>query len=296
MAASLALLTGGCANGASETGSAHPSRSPAVVASPTDSPTVSVSAQPSESPTASPTPEPGLAVGRMATVVADSVVVRTEPGRQSDFVIQPCTGHGGPCPNLLLGPNTEYTSVYLMDGPVQADGYEWFLAAVSSPEASYPWFAGWIPTGDSAGPWVLPTEAQCPVEPIELEDVTLGAPQLDLLSCLGDRELSLTGWLPAPPSTNEECVPIPGRDALCSFGPTIVRSEEAEWAGDGSTSRPWIGETAAGLSAPPRDAWVTIRGSFDHPASRQCFDGDPHAVILCQLDFVVTSIEVVGDR
>ena len=229
----------------------------------------------------------------MATVVADSVVVRTEPGRQSDFVIQPCTGDGGPCPNLLLGPNTQFTSVYLIDGPVQADGYEWYLAAVTSPYSLFAEQVGWVPAGDRAGPWLVPAETDCPQEPIELADVTYAAiPPLELLACVGSRELTLTGWLPAPPpseAASDVCQPLSDREAFCDFGYTILRPVEGEWAGS-ADHLPWIGETAAGLSAPPRDAWVTIRGSFDHPASAECFDGAPFSVLLCRTDFVVTSI------
>lgn len=291
------LVVGMLVAGCSTANTGAPAPSPSSM-SPLEStaPSAEVSASPSMRAVSSPrptAPATELAVGGIATVVADSVVVRTEPGRQSDFVIQPCTGDGGPCRNLLIGPDTGYTTLYLMDGPVQADGYEWFLAAIASPGSSYPEYAGWIPTGDSAGPWVVPTEAQCPEEPIDLEDVVYAKPQLDLLACVGDRELTLTGWLPAPPadSASEECVPLEGREEFCSFGGTILRTEVGEWAGDVSNARPWIGETASRLSAPPYDAWVTIRGSFDHPASADCFtDGYPIAVILCQLDFVVTSI------
>lgn len=275
----------------------------------TDSPSASTNSSPvartpsgSVAPTLTPIPvatatdpsdpQPsGLAVGGMANVVADSVVVRTEPGRQSAFVIQPCTGHGGPCPNLLLGPNTEYQSVYLIDGPVQADGYEWYLAAVDA--GVFVENVGWVPAGDSVGPWLVPYQPECPDEPIELADVTYSAiSRAELLACVGGRELTLRGWLPEPPETgagNDVCEPIEGRESFCDFGYAMLRPLEAEWAGD-ANHLPWIGDAAAGLSVPPRDAWVTIRGRFDHPASAECFDRTPYAVFLCRLDFVVTSI------
>lgn len=292
----MAIVATACAGGAvdrlsTEFPSASASASP-VTATATAVADPTATAVPVATATLAPTPQPtGLAVGQMASVVADSVVVRTAPGRQSDFVIQPCTGHGGPCPILLLGPNTEYESVYLIDGPVLADGYEWYLAAVDA--GMFVEHVGWVPAGDSAGPWLVPAAAPCPDEPIELADVTYSAiSRAALLACVGGRELTLRGWFPEPPQPeagNDVCAPIDGRESFCDFGFAMLRPLEAEWAGD-ANHFPWLGDTAAGLSVPPRGAWITIRGRFDHPASAECFDGDPYAVFLCRLDFVVTSI------
>jgi hypothetical protein len=264
--------------------SAGPALSAGVDPTHTHLPVATASAAPTSGPA-------GLVVGRMARVVADSVVVRTEPGRQSAFVIQPCTGDGGPCSNLLLGPNTEYQSVYLIDGPVEADGYEWYLAAVDA--GVFVEHVGWVPAGDSAGPWLVPYDQPCPNDPIELADVTYSAiSRAELLACVGGRELTLRGWFPAPPEPeagNDVCKPIEGKESFCDFGYAILRPLEAGWAGD-ANHLPWIGDAAAGLSAPPRNAWITVRGSFDHPAAAQCFDRSPYSVFTCRLDFVVTSI------
>lgn len=120
----------------------------------------------------------------MAKVVADAVVVREAPGRQSARVIQPCTGDGGPCPPLLFGRTNGIEDVFIVDGPVAADGYDWYLAA--SGTSLFPEYIGWIPAGDAAGPWVVPATPDCPQEPIELVDVTYAA-MSRLGSCHGAR-------------------------------------------------------------------------------------------------------------
>lgn len=284
----IALVVVGCS--AAQVAESADTTAAATTATPVFTPTPA----PVATPTAStvPSEEPiGLASGHMATVVADSVVVKREPGRQSEFTTQICFDTGGPCPPLLFGPDTEYESVYLIDGPVEADGYVWYQAATNTANSSYPQYVGWIPVGDEAGPWVVPAETDCPDEPIELSDVTNTAiSRLELLVCVGGRELTLRGWQPAPPEAGTTtCQPLDGRESFCTFGYTMLRPIEAAWAGDGNALE-WIGETAADLSEPPRNAWVTIRGQFDHPASSGCYEGEAQSVLLCRLDFVVTSI------
>ncbi len=228
----------------------------------------------------------------MGSVVADSVVMRTEPGRQSAFVTHVCFDTPYPCPNLLLGPDTDYQSVYLMDGPVEADGYDWYLAATHGESGIFPEYVGWIPVGDSAGPWVIPASSNCPAEPIDLAEVTYSAiSSLELLACVGGRELTLYGWHPAPPpgdTSSEDCQPLEHREAFCTFGFNVLRPEEAPWAGS-ADHLPWIAESAANLPAPPRDAWITVRGRFDHPASSECYDRTPAAILQCQIEFVISS-------
>jgi len=223
----------------------------------------------------------------MAKVVADAIVVRQAPGRQSDRVIQPCTGDGGPCPPLLFGLTNGREDVFIIEGPVAADGYDWYLAAEELEH-----LVGWIPAGDAAGPWVVPANPQCPQEPIELADVTVSAiERLELLACVGSNELTLHGWYPSPPpdvSSSETCQPLEERP-FCWFGYDLLRPVETTWAGDANALE-WVGDSSAGLTEPRRNSWITVRGHFDDPASSECYDGQPTSVILCRITFVVTEI------
>jgi hypothetical protein len=226
----------------------------------------------------------------MARVVVDALAVHQEADRDSPLVAHVCYDSPTPCPPVLFGKRSGMVSVYLLDGPISADGYEWYQAADNTD--LFPEYLGWIAGGDAAGPWVVPVDAICPDEPIELADITWAAmSQLEVLACIGDQEITLRGWHPSPPSEEEgttNCEPLPHRKFFCDFGYDLLRPDKGPWAGS-SNHLPWIVETAAGVSAPPRDAWITIRGQFDHPAAQRCYDGNPMGVLGCRLEFVVTS-------
>jgi hypothetical protein len=232
----------------------------------------------------------------MARVIADAVVVREAPGRQSAFIPLNCYMAQPPCGQLFLGQDSGYESVYLLDGPVAADGYDWYLAATDAggPDPEY---IGWIPAGDAAGPWVVGAPPDCPQEPIELADVTLSAmTPLARLTCLSGMELTLRGWFPAPPPpdgvSSETCQVIEEQPMFCGFGYDTLRPGQAPWAGNANYLEFNV-ETAAGLTQPERPGWVTVRGQVDHPAALECpprYEGDIGAVLRCRVDFVVTAI------
>jgi len=266
---------------------------PVTTARPSPSPTAQPTATPSTMPIPGP-PETGrLVVEGMARVIADDVVVREAPGRQSAFVSQRCITSPAPCGQVLFGQNSGIESVYLLDGPIAADGYDWYLAASDTQYSLFPEYVGWIPAGDSAGPWVIAAPPDCPEEPIELAEVTFAAISLlARLDCVGGTELTLRGWYPAPPPTgvsDETCQPLDGRPMFCQFGYDLLRPVEAPWAGDGNALE-FVVESAAGLTQPERGSWITVRGRVDHPASSECYEGDIHAVMSCRLEFVVTGV------
>ena len=228
----------------------------------------------------------------MARVIADAVVVREAPGRQSAFVPLNCYLSQPPCGQLFFGRDSGYESVYLLDGPVAADGYDWYLAATDRNGFSAE-YIGWIPAGDAAGPWVVADPPDCPEAPIELAEITFAAiSPLTRLDCLGGTELTLRGWYPAAPptgATSEPCHVIEGRPGVCGFGYSLLRPVEAPWAGDANHLE-WLVDAAANLTEPDRDRWITLRGRFDHRALSECYDRGIRAVLLCRLDFVVSAI------
>ena len=229
----------------------------------------------------------------MARVIADAVVVREAPGRQSALIQLNCYLGPAPCGQLFFGRDSGYESVYLLDGPVAADGYDWYLAATDRSESLNPEYIGWIPAGDAAGPWVVGAPPDCPQEPIELAEATYAAISfLPRLDCLGGAELTLRGWFPAPPPSgvsSEACQPIESEPMFCGFGYDMLRPVEAPWAGDANYLQFKV-ERAGGLTQPERPAWITVRGRFDHPGSSECHERDIRDVLVCRLQFVVTHI------
>jgi hypothetical protein len=109
-----------------------------------------------------------------------------------------------------LGPAGE--AVFVVAGPVEADGHQWYqLASVWEPDGScieapglpepslrcYTWF-GWG-AGTSAGgeAWLGPRPDVCPRPPIEAADFVMLAP-LERLVCFGNTELMLRAFHPPP--------------------------------------------------------------------------------------------------
>ena len=117
---------------------------PLTVASPgptTGSSTPTPAASPSGEQTPAPTPaaEPlGLAVGRVAAVVDEPLVVRTAPGTDPDSTITP--------DRLWIGQR-----VRILDGPADVDGYTWWEVQVGE-------IRGWVADAelDDSAPWLAP--------------------------------------------------------------------------------------------------------------------------------------------
>lgn len=109
------------------TGSGAPSPSPATTDEPTPAPT--------------PGAEPGLielAVGQVAAVVDEPLVVRTAPGTDPDSTITP--------DRLWIGQR-----VRILDGPADVDGYTWWEVEVGE-------IRGWVADAetDDSAPWLSP--------------------------------------------------------------------------------------------------------------------------------------------
>ena len=58
--------------------------------------------------------------------------MRRAPGLATDVLREPLFGDyppGAELPPVTVGRDTAWTQVYLLDGPVTADGFDWYLAA-----------------------------------------------------------------------------------------------------------------------------------------------------------------------
>lgn len=290
---------------ASTTPSAPPSSAPSASDAPASAP-ASVEATPSAtpSPTPSPTPQPtplavNLPVPGFVTVSADALLVREAPGLAAAPLIDRsnCIDNPNPCERpFTLGNKWGYLWGYVFDGPVRTDGYDWYLLAteMNTPQraSTHPSAVGWVAAGDATNAWLVADDRPCPSEPIELADVTnLALTKLEMLHCIGDQQLTLTGWLPGLPSSEDDPDMSECRETYhwltCGSIFDLIRPVERGWAGN-ADYLDFVIDPSTDVVVPERGQWVTVIGAFDHPEAADC--GDVAAVLICRFSFVVSSI------
>jgi hypothetical protein len=277
-----------------------------------DVPSLSASASAPEpsattAPSAAPTPAPiagQLPVPGFVTVHADDLLIREEPGLDGKPLVDrsACIDNPNPCERpFTLGTTYGYLWAYLFDGPITADGYDWYLAATemnTEHHASiWPNAVGWVAAGDGEDAWLVADQRSCPQEPIELAEVTnLALTKLEMLHCLGDKELTLRGWLPAqgadedPDASLAECrTNFPW--LMCAPLLDIVRTVERGWAGN-ADYLDFVIDPSSDVVVPERGQWVTLTGAFDHPDADTC--GDVAEVLICRFSFVISAIQPGG--
>lgn len=258
----------------------------------------SVSAEPSapatavESSTTSVAPG-SLPVEGLASVVVDRVNMRLEPSLAADLVPAPCPDT---CGYVQVGTDTPYPELYLLDGPVQADGYAWYLAATVTETSLFAESIGWVAAGDEAGPWLVPHEADCPPPPIELSDLTYAnLSRFEAIACFGGQALTVRGWYVDLPSDAEtgDCSAEPAW-LVCGFGYHMLRPQPSDWAGDANHLQLKV-DPASNAQMPPRGNWVLVTGMFDHPGAQSCgsdAEDDLAFRLMCRMEFVVTSAQL----
>ena len=223
----------------------------------------------------------GLAVGRIAEVVTTDLVVRSLPEISDASVIDPV--------RIPIG-----FLAYIVDGPVAADGYEWYRVAPFPPCCSdvvedHPRF-GWLAAAGKDGePWIAPWQGDCP--PPNWDGIILSS-RFVMLSCWGSADLSLEGTLQSCGPSGE-----PGGEPawLWAVPCALAGPEYGDLLAGGLALH-----FAPGVGPMARDgAKVSVIGHLDDPAADTCteepFPGTepthPDLVKLrCRLHFVVTEI------
>jgi hypothetical protein len=182
--------------------------------------------------------------------------------------------------------------LWVLDGPVGADGYEWYRVirfeefytdiGLSGPDV------GWVAAGGKDGDaWIAPWTGTCPAA---TADELLERSRLVALACFGNRELTLEG-------TFRDCA---------GHGPGHLPS----WLGEASCLLVPFGYQAqlpAGFvfhqGAPAQvsqDEAVRVTGHYNDPAALTCarnpglqagYETPPELIVLgCRAKFVATEI------
>jgi hypothetical protein len=226
------------------TPSAPASEAPAPSAEPTPS------AVPSEAPAG--TPDPALVVDGGAITLVGELRVRSLP----------TVGENSQRLEPLLPANAR---LLVVEGPVAADGYNWYH--VMPFDSAYP--SGWVAGASrDSEPWIAADEGQCPELPLEpAELAALGA--FGGLACFGDQEIQLMGELECDLADVDLSITGPSWvffDRLC----TIDLGDSTMEIHDGGMP----------IEYGPGRSNGTITGHFADPESSSCVYGlaEPGAI------------------
>lgn len=293
----VAALIGACSSPASGSPTAEPSPSVSVTVS--ESPLVTVSESSSATAARIDCSGDQLLVDCFAHVTADSVRVRTRAGLDAPPVMLP------PQPDMVpeearLGLARGYKHVFVVDGPVPADGLAWYQVAAMNTEfegSVAPLFVGWVARGDGTDEWLVPEDPCPPGGAVELADLLYAqfdTPWAIYVGCFRDQVFALRGWFPLLDSEFESQYDVDGscfaEPAFLVCGPSNkdIRVIEMTYADPRNRERlNFTFDPAAGVELPARGQWIEITGAFDHPASQQC-GPDPASILICRAVFVVT--------
>lgn len=264
------------------TGISSPSSSEQGSPLPTATLTPSVAATPSSTAsTSSPMPTGGIAPDSLALVVTNDLVVRSLPEISDRSTIDPVFLQDGQL-------------MFVLEGPVRADGYDWYRVATYDPPDDTPPepgpLLGWVAAGGKDGePWIEATTANCETEPGNPN----WRPSVVALACIGDREVSVAGTLAG-------CAGIVPGDVeptwLAEGGCELV--PDAYVPGDLGSINFGFHLAPDGPLLPGPDASIRIVGHMDDPAAATCqqvrqagAELPPEIVVLrCRAAFVVTEI------
>lgn len=226
-----------------------------------------------------------LQVGSFARVVIPELNVRTAPSTSAPPLQE---GHADASPtNVMFGSASGLDDVYVLDGPVKADGFRWWRVArteyvidgtpgnwITLPEPRLDEdeeHTGWIADGDGSDAWLVPAENLCPRPPVETAEVTLKAASWAVrFGCFTGQTLTFRGW---------------------TDGGAAIFPDKRTWDDPENHDRLDLRLYPATLALPNPGQWVEVTGQFDHPSSMTC---DSFEVLGCRSTFTVTQIVALG--
>ena len=272
------------------------------------SPTVSIPARTSSIPDVSIPPASvapsiaasGLGPDTVAEVVTDDLRVRTAPTTDdTSVVLEP-----------LLQPGEK---LFVVDGPVQADGHPWYQILTFDEQLTMPGEAvdeeviehGWVAAADTNGEvWLEAARPACPALPADVASLDSIEGET-ALACFGDEPITINARV-------VECGGSPELDpqGVCG-GETGGFTFEPSWFNrtfqflvpeDGP-----LEEVMLELHADPAGTFpdpvplgepVHVTGQFNHPAASACtwtffVDDEEVPTVGCRTVFAVTAIEPI---
>jgi hypothetical protein len=243
-----------------------------------------------------------LAPNAFARVVPASVNVREQPSLDSPNVGIPIID-AAPLP-ATVGTATGSEHVYILEGPVEADGFEWFRVAPIEYEGYIgigPYFIGWMASGDGVDPWLV-VENPCPEGPMTLTDLTYTSTTTDWatrLGCFRGQEFTLSGWFPELPpdfETSGPCAADPSvAHFFCNYAAYDIRPIEMSFYDDRNANRlDFVVIPESGIVTPSRGQWIEITGHWDDPASALCATEGDLETLSCRIQFVISSVRALG--
>ncbi|MGZ8564084.1 MAG: hypothetical protein ACXWWU_10755 [Candidatus Limnocylindria bacterium] len=288
--------------------SKEPSPSIAASVEPRDSASATPSV--SDAPTSSPSAEAQPSVAPIELAL-DTIVVTTV----DDLTVRAAAGTGAE----RLGSVANGAPSYVAGGPVDADGYRWYLVSglqlppntgCAGPFETDPyncpvWF-GWVASGSPDGTaWLEAQPQECAEAPFEFEEIVIGVTDLMRLACFGSDAFTFRAWWPEIPDDaglGGACVQdAPSGWLICHTMYDVVMIDDSQDFGG-------IGlgvsiDPASGVSMPERGTWLELTVHLDDPTAQSCDDDAvgvmaeeqmPEAwVLFCRGKMVVESVTAV---
>jgi hypothetical protein len=165
------------------------------------------------------------------------------------------------------------TLLFVIEGPVRASEYDWYLVfpfVFESSERPEQWRLGWVAAGSRDGEaWIGPAALSCP--PSDFEGLA-GLTSMAGLACFGDSPLTIEGSFEGCGGTTPGIV-TPGwlGSASCSIRP-LGTGPDAPFTGPRVYFNVPDDQPLATLGSPPGAA-IRIVGHFDDPAAQACQAG-----------------------
>ena len=232
---------------------------------------------------------PPLLAGSAALVVTNDLRIRSAPFVGAASVKYP----------HLLGKGDR---MYVLDGPVIGQNYEWYEVSVWRPsQPSVTWPVGWVArAGHDGEVWFQGTTLECPASPMTVEALLALAPA-DRLACFGSRPIDVRAVVGMATSDCDTA------QAGCLTGPPwlapiVMRANVSAALAAPSGVPIAIGpDTSLRADSMVSSGVVELHGSFDHPSARTCVpDADRvgpdgplapiDAILACRLRFVVSAV------
>lgn len=220
------------------------------------------------------------------------------------------------------------TDGLVVDGPVEADGHEWFFVAgrfnPNIEECSGPastttghidlgcntWY-GWVAGGEAGEAWIERSEPECPASPTTVDEISRLEYSLAMY-CFGGDTITFDAYL-SPESPGRGCGVTPYEiepEWLFHCWIVFLQHEETPVQGQGpeiaANVHPTVGSCTFGGGGPADTCpfaalsgqWVTVQATWDHPEAASCQAVNPTAeapepelvIYECRNSLVITSV------